>query len=58
MLLIISGILGVPQKVKAQDYVQAIMQELQPNKTDESTDYNDTPDQLRLYDLANAIGTH
>ena len=57
MLLIISGILGVPQKVKAQDYVQEIMEELQLNEIDESIEENDIPDKLRFYDLAKAFAT-
>ena len=54
-VLLAGGILLVPQEVRAQDYVQDLMDELNLSEVDEAVEQDAIPDKLRFYDLAKAF---
>lgn len=56
-VLLVGGILLVPQEVRAQDYVQDLMDELNLSEVDEAVEQEAMPDKLRFYDLAKAFAT-
>ncbi len=54
-MIIATQILRVPQVIKAEDYVQELMQELELDQLDEALKENKLSDKLSFYDLAEAF---
>lgn len=56
MLMISIGILGFPQEIRAQDYVQELMDEMKLDEVDASVE-EDIPQKLQFSDLAKAFAS-
>lgn len=55
--LVVLAVLLMPQEVKAQDYVQDLMEELELDDVEDALQEEEIPDKLRFYDLAKAFAT-
>lgn len=55
MLMISVGISGIPQEVRAQDYVQELMDEMKLDEVDAALDEDKLPQKLQFGDLAKAF---
>lgn len=55
--LIVIAVLLTPQEVRAQDYVQDLMEELELDEVEDVLQEEEIPDKLRFYDLAKAFAT-
>lgn len=55
--LIVIAVLLTPQEVRAQNYVQDLMEELELDEVEDVLQEEEIPDKLRFYDLAKAFAT-